>query len=154
MERINKTLVSCLRTFTEPHQHWDSRLLELEFAINTAQQESMWFALCQLVFGRMLQFSRKIDQAKVDELILLNDDDLKDYASNQANRLAKASSLSGRTWTRLPPNRRSITTSTMAIILTGLEIWFFEIPTCCRILRRSSTLNWLLRGKDHLRSLR
>ncbi len=89
-ERINKTLVSCQRTFTEQHQHWDSGLPELEFAINTAQQESTGFAPCQLVFGRMLQFPWKMDEAKVDELILPNDDDLKDFATNLLNRLAKA----------------------------------------------------------------
>ncbi len=48
-ESINKTLVSCLKIFTEQHQHWVSRP-ELEFAINTAQQESTGFAPCQLLW--------------------------------------------------------------------------------------------------------
>ncbi len=88
-ERVNRNVVTHLRTFVEAHTDWDARLKELGFALNSAVHESTGLAPCEIMLGRPLEYPWKLDDAQVADLVLPNDEYLKDFFRNLTARLAK-----------------------------------------------------------------
>jgi hypothetical protein len=87
-ERVNRVLVSMLRTYTDEHKNWDARLSALQFAINSAVSESTGVAPCNVVFGRKLEFPWNLD-GPGSVSAPPSDDELKTFASALQEKLAK-----------------------------------------------------------------
>ncbi len=86
-ERVNRVLVSMLRTYTEEHTNWDARLSALQFAINSAVSESTGVAPCDVMLGRKLQFPWKLNGP--DSVSAApSDQDLKVFADALQKKLA------------------------------------------------------------------
>ncbi len=87
-ERVNRVLVSMLRTYTEVHTNRDARLNALQFATNSAVSESTGVAPCDVVLGRKLQFPRQLDEPE-DVSAPPSDQELKTFAAALQEKLAK-----------------------------------------------------------------